>query len=241
MSGAAPHEAGTSAPRLKRLIERAPTRRPSPAAEERCELCGEPVPPEHRHLLDVEQRKLLCACRACSLLFDRREAGGGHFRLIPGRCRRVEDFALSAGLWEELRIPVELAFFIHSTPLGRVAAFYPGPMGPTESLLRMEAWDELVAANPVLRELEPDTEALLVNRARGAESYWLVPVDECYRLAGLFRSRWRGFGGGAELWAAIDEYFAALARRASPVHRDGSRTRTAGGSDGKGDLQRAGR
>jgi len=240
MSGDAPLAAGTSAPRLQRLIERAPARREQPAEEERCELCGEPVSLEHRHLLDVEQQKLLCACRACSILFDRREAGGGHFRLIPERCRRVEDFALSAGLWEELRIPVELAFFVHSTPLARVAAFYPGPMGPTESLLRMEAWGELVAANPVLGDLERDTEALLVNRARGGESYWLVPVDECYRLAGLFRSRWRGFGGGAELWAAIDEFFAALARRAILVHRDGSRTRTTGGSDGKGDLQRTG-
>ena len=33
-------------------------------------------------------------------------------------------------------------------------------------------------------ELEPDVEALLVNRARGAREYWLVPIDECYALVG---------------------------------------------------------
>ena len=39
-------------------------------------------------------------------------------------------------------------------------------MGATESLLGLEAWTALEEANPVLREMAPDTEALLVNRAR---------------------------------------------------------------------------
>ena len=51
----------------------------------------------------------------------------------------------------------------------RVRAFYPGPMGPTESLLGLEAWTALEEANPVLREMAPDTEALLVNRARARQ------------------------------------------------------------------------
>ena len=48
-------------------------------------------------------------------------------------------------------------------------AYYPSPMGPTESLLELDAWAALEAANPVLATLEPDVEALLVNRraARG--------------------------------------------------------------------------
>ena len=50
----------------------------------------------------------------------------------------------------------------------RASRFYPSPMGATESLLGLDAWERLEAANPVLGELEPDVEALLVNRARGA-------------------------------------------------------------------------
>ena len=60
---------------------------------ERCELCSEPIPPEHRHLLDLEKRELCCACRACTLLFDRPAAGGDHYRLIPARRLRLVDFS----------------------------------------------------------------------------------------------------------------------------------------------------
>ena len=39
----------------------------------------------------------------------------------------------------------------------------------------------------MLATLEPDIEALLVNRARGARRHWIVPIDECYALVGLIR------------------------------------------------------
>jgi uncharacterized protein DUF5947 len=184
------------------------------AAAERCDLCGEPIPSEHRHLLDLEKREVSCACRACSLLFDRRAAGGGHYRLIPDRSYRLVDFELDDVAWEELRIPVDMAFFFRGSREGRVMAFYPSPMGPTESLLGLEAWEELESANPVLREMEPDVEALLVNRALGARQYYLVPIDECFRLVGLIRTRWRGFTGGKEVWEEIGRFFGDLERRA---------------------------
>ena len=95
----------------------------------------------------------------------------------------------------------------------RVSAFYPSPAGPTESLLELEAWTELEADNPVLAELEPDVEALLVSRARDMREHWLVPIDDCYELVGLIRSRWRGFGGGEEVWAEIDRFFDDLPTR----------------------------
>jgi hypothetical protein len=181
---------------------------------ERCELCGEPIPPEHRHLLDLRSRELMCACRACKLLFDRGAAGGGHFRLVPDRRLRLADFELDDAAWEELRIPVEMAFFFHRSDAGRVVAFYPSPAGPTESLLELSAWDELEHANPVLGELEPDVEALLVNRTKGARRQWLVPLDECYRLVGLIRTHWRGLSGGSEVWQEIDRFFEELDGRA---------------------------
>jgi hypothetical protein len=88
-----------------------------------------------------------------------------------------------------------------------VVAYYPSPMGPTESLLDLDAWEELEADNPVLATLEPDVEALLVNRARGARDYLLVPIDACYRLVALMRTHWRGLSGGSEVWDEIDRFF----------------------------------
>jgi hypothetical protein len=181
----------------------------------------QPIPPEHRHLIDVESRELLCACRACQILFDRREAGGSHYRLVPERRRRVEDFELDDAAWAELRIPVEMAFFFHSTAAERVAAFYPSPMGATESLLELDTWRQLERANPLLESLEPDVEALLVNRARGAREHFVVPVDDCYRLVGLIRTQWRGLTGGQEVWQEIERFFAELAERAETVSRTG--------------------
>jgi hypothetical protein len=196
-------------------------RREQAQVDERCELCAEPLASEHRHLLDLEDRRLLCACRACTILFDRSGAGGRHYRLVPDRVRVVEDFELDDVAWQAFDIPVDMAFFFWSSTAKRVVAFYPSPLGATESLLELDAWDDLLAANPVLGELEPDVEALLVNRARGKREHWLVPVDRCYELVGLVRTNWRGFGGGDDVWSAIDEFFEELRRRARAVTKDG--------------------
>ena len=156
----------------------------------------------------------MCACRPCSLLFDRGGSGNGRYKLVPERRLRLEDFAMSEQAWEELRIPVDMAFFFDSSAAERVLAYYPGPMGPTESELQLSSWQELEQANPILGELEVDVEALLVNRISGARRHWLVPLDECYRLVGVIRTRWRGLTGGSEVWQEIDRFFEELDRRA---------------------------
>jgi hypothetical protein len=164
-------------------------------------------------VLDVEERNLLCACRPCALLFDRDAAGGGHWKLVPERRLRLDDFLLADELWESLRIPVDMAFFFHNTGAGRVMAYYPSPMGPTESELELDAWADLEALNAVLRTLEPDVEALLVNRARGARRQWLVPIEDCYALVAVIRTRWRGFSGGREVWEELDRFYGELDRK----------------------------
>lgn len=203
--------------RLGALAKRSTLERES--ALERCELCGAPIAPEHRHLLDVSKRELMCTCQACSVLFASDAASAGHYRLVGDRCLRIDDLELDDVAWEELRLPVEMAFFFHNTAAGRVQAFYPSPMGPTESLLGLEAWSALERANPILRTLVPDVEALLVNRVRGARGHWIVPISECYSLVGLIRARWRGFTGGAEVWKEIGRFFEELDRRAKPASR----------------------
>jgi hypothetical protein len=201
--------------RLRRLAQRAADERE--AGQELCELCGETIPAAHRHLLDLHSRELMCVCQACKILFDRREAGEGHYRLVPDRRLRIEDFRLDDASWEDLRIPVDMAFFFQSTRDERVSAFYPSPAGPTESLLQLESWRDIERANPVLATMEPDVEALLVNRARGAREHYIVPIEDPYRLVALIRTRWRGFGGGTEVWEEIERFFAALADRSKPA------------------------
>jgi hypothetical protein len=204
--------------RLRRLAQSASQERE--AALERCELCGEVIPADHRHLLDLQSRELMCACQACKILFDRKEAGVGHYRLVPDRRLRIEGFRLEDEDWAALEIPVDMAFFFHSTRDERVSAFYPSPAGPTESLLRLDAWQDIERANPVLLSLEPDVEALLVNRARGARQHFIVPIEDPYRLVALIRSRWRGLTGGQEVWEGIESFFADLAEGARTVAND---------------------
>jgi len=207
----------TTTTRLGQIAKRSTVARE--AALERCELCGTAIAPSHRHMLDLAKRELMCSCQACSVLFASPAASAGHYRLVPDRRLRVEDLELSDVAWEELRLPVEMAFFFHSSAEDCVQAFYPSPMGPTESLLGLEAWAELEQANPVLETLVPDVEALLVNRVRGARGHWIVPIDECYALVGVIRTRWRGFTGGSEVWEEIGQFFEELDRRAKPASR----------------------
>jgi hypothetical protein len=84
-------------------------------------------------------------------------------------------------------------------------AFYPGPMGATESRLPLEI--------PLLRTLEPDVEALLVDRHLGAREHWIVPIDDCFRLVGLIRTHWQGLTGGRDVWAEVGRFFDGLERR----------------------------
>lgn len=192
-------------------------------ALEQCELCALQIPSEHQHLLDIGSQRLLCVCRACIILFDNKTSGGRRYRRMPDDVREVVDFALDDPLWERLGIPVDITFCFRSTSAERVVAFYPGPAGAAESMLQLSAWSEIEVLNPVLGALEPDVEALLIHRAHGERSYWLVPVDACYRLVGVMRTGWRGLSGGEEVWAALDLFFNDLRRRATLVDRSGMR------------------
>ncbi len=184
-------------------------RGPGPeAAPGICELCAAPLPSGHSHLAEPSRQRLLCVCRSCATLLGNR--ADGKYRLVPEALQKLRDFHLSDAEWDALGIPVGLAFFFHSTAQGRIVAFYPGPAGPTESLLGLGAWADLASRNPVLTEMEPDVEALLVNRMNGARDYYRMPIDRCYALVGVIRSHWRGVSGGGEAWSAIDGFFASL-------------------------------
>ena len=176
-------------------------------AQERCELCGTPVDAAHPHLVDPKSRELRCGCRACAILF----AGEGQRWLrVDPLAEYLPAFRLSDAEWDGLRVPIGLAWFFKSSAAGRVVAFYPGPAGATESLITLDAWDAIVAENPVLSRLQADTEALLANRVGDKREHYRVSIDACYRLVGLLRLHWRGFSGGSEAWKEIGAFFDEL-------------------------------
>jgi hypothetical protein len=183
------------------------------ASEERCDTCGAGLPKDHRHTFDPASRLVRCACGSCEILY------GSAYRPIPQRVRTLRNFVISDGQWDDLMIPISLAFFSFSTPLNKVIAQYPGPAGAAESLLRLNAWEDICAANFELRELQPDVEALLVNRVGASRDYFIVPIDECYKLVGLIRTHWRGLSGGSVVWGEIANFFYGLQRKADQCPR----------------------
>jgi hypothetical protein len=177
-------------------------------------MCGEMVPDEHEHVVNTESRNLMCTCRGCWLLFTSNGAGGGKFRAVPDRYQSLGTLSVAPGRWDELQIPVSVAFFFYNSTLGSVAAFYPSPAGATESLLPLDAWDRLVTDNDLLKTMEADVEALLVRREPVEEAY-IVPIDACYELVGELRRLWKGFDGGTEARTAMDAFFDRLRERAT--------------------------
>ena len=183
------------------------------APGEQCEMCAVPIGPEHSHLADIQGHRLLCACRSCYLLFTDGGASHGHYRAVPERYRSNPDFRLSAAQWDAMGIPVNLAFLFYQSDQARYVAFYPSPGGATESLLDLAAWDEVVAGDPLLQEVVPDVEAVLLRRLDDGFECHLVPIDACYELVGIVRQYWEGFAGGEEVWRRIDDFFAGIRER----------------------------
>jgi hypothetical protein len=199
------------------VLRRLTQSRPQPVAVERCEMCAMPIPDEHSHVVNLDSRGLMCTCRGCYLLFT--DAGAQlRYRAVPERYLSFDAFPFDARAWDELQIPVGLAFLFRNSVQDRTIAFYPSPAGATESELPMEAWARIVEANPALATLRPDVEALLVRRIEGPNgSCHLVPIDACYALVGRLRLLWRGFDGGQQAHEAMDEFFADIAQRSRPA------------------------
>jgi hypothetical protein len=232
------------------------TDRQAELAEEHCEFCATAIPATHGHVADLEQSSLMCACRACYLLFTHpgasslsrsagqeapagRPAAGAHgrYHAVPDRYLRDSSRVMSVAEWDELQIPVGLAFFLYRSQPGELGCFYPSPAGATECALDLPAWQRLAEAHPLLAEAEPDVEAVLICRpgpgAAGAGhtgssgapatmDYFIVPIDACYELAGRMRMLWRGFDGGTEARESIDEFLASVRARARDTARQGA-------------------
>ena len=51
---------------------------------ERCELCSLELGADHSHLIELAQRRLVCTCEACAILFS---GQGVKFKRVPRRVR----------------------------------------------------------------------------------------------------------------------------------------------------------
>jgi hypothetical protein len=207
--------AGTPLASLRRINGSRP---PTVAAGERCEMCAMPIADQHQHVVDVESRSLMCTCRGCYLLFTDQEAAL-RYRAVPDRYLSFPGFAFDRSDWDDLQIPVGLAFVFRNSRQDRVVAFYPSPAGATESELTLGAWAHVVEANPALTTLLPDVEAVLIHSGDHGEDFTahLVPIDACYELVGTMRATWRGFDGGSEARAAMAAFFADVESRSRPA------------------------
>jgi Family of unknown function (DUF5947) len=188
------------------------------SAQERCDLCHTTLPEDHRHMLQLVERRIVCTCEACWALYS----GNPEYRPTGSRTLFLDGFQCDAELWAEFQIPIGLAFLMRSTVTEGIVAFYPSPAGATESELNLEAWAALVARNPALEELDSDAEALVVDRISDPPQYAILPIDACYALVGLVKSRWEGISGGGAIEQAVPEFFTALRARATGATGIGS-------------------
>ena len=178
---------------------------------ERCDFCRARVPDRHAHLVETGTLRLLCACPSC--MRDMADEGLG-YRAVEPRQEALRGFALSDADWAMLQIPIDVAFLFRPEAGAAPLGLFPGPAGATRSQLSADVWCHLAEKYPLLDDLEPSAEALLVNRSNGRRDHYRVSTDHCYALAGLMRAHWRGLAGGEEAWSAIDGYFADLDKTA---------------------------
>ena len=192
-------------------------------AVEHCELCSAGLHHDHPHLVELATRKIVCACDACAMLFDGMEKS--RYKRVSRDSQYLSNFEMSDGQWESLMIPINMAFLFRSSIENRIVALYPSPAGAVESLLPLDAWAEIAESNPVLHNLKPDIEALLVNRVGHAHGtreaeYYIAPIDECYKLVGIIRANWKGLSGGAEVWTEVGQFFRELRSKSEVVRGD---------------------
>jgi len=200
---------------LRGLSQTAPTQPAGTGATvqrfgECCDLCGVDIADDHRHLLQLVERRIVCACEACWAM----RAGEGDYRPTGSRTLWLPDLDLPNELWAEFQIPIGLAFLMKSTVTACVVAMYPSPAGATESELHFESWDRVLARNPVLEGLESDIEGLIVNRLADPPQYAIAPIDRCYGLTGLIKASWEGISGGPRVREAVGEFFERLSAEA---------------------------
>ena len=178
-----------------------------------CDLCGIGIADDHRHLLMLTERRIVCACETCWAM----RSGEGDYRPTGNRTLWLGGLDVPDDLWASFQIPIGLAFFMESTVTACVVAMYPSPAGATESELHFDSWSRMRERNPVLADMEPDIEGLIANRLSDPPMYVIAPIDRCYALTGMIKAHWEGISGGPGVEAAVARFFEQLRSEAVPA------------------------
>jgi len=155
--------------------------------EERCDLCSASLSERHEHLFDARERRVACACRACTMLFP--ETGEAAYRRIVSHASRLPHLRLDAEDFEALGIPVRVAFLYPSRVHDCVFAVYPNGGGAAEATLPRAAWEMLVVQHPTLACIELDVEGLFVNAIGEESDVYRLSVDVGHRIVGTLRAQ----------------------------------------------------
>lgn len=191
-------------------------------------MCAAPLAgEEQRHLLDLIHHTFLSICNGCALAFGPRGANAGTYRLVPTRHLALLDFQGTNELGTGPERWGKVAYLLRSSEAGRILILSLDPAGVRESTFDLECWRTLLKANPLLDSLEPDVEALLINRSAQPPSSYIVPIDTCSRLLGLLSRCQQNQKREQEIWEAIEAFFAEIQAEASPTitihNQDGAR------------------
>ena len=175
-----------------------------PRTAERCELCSLEIASQHPHLIEPVARKLVCSCDACALLFSGR--AGSRYKRVPRQVRLLANFQMSDAQWDSLMIPINMAFFFHSSPDDASGGHVSQPGGRDRIVavagsLERDRSRKIRSWKKWSRTSKRYWSIASVTRAGFTQAeYYLLPIDQCYKLVGLIRSQWRGFSGGMEVW-----------------------------------------
>ena len=191
---------------LRRLQMREMPDGPQPI-EADCDLCGTSMPEDHRHLLELEERRIVCVCESCWAL----RSGEAQY-CPPARgssCSTTSTCPTSCGRGCASRSAWPSSF-ARTTASWRSTRAPPARPSPSSEL---EAWDELVGRNGVVGDIERDSEALVVDKLNDGIQAAIVPTDEAYRMVGLVKANWQGISGGQGVPAAVAGFFDELRAR----------------------------
>jgi hypothetical protein len=177
--------------------------------DEFCDLCSTSIPDDHRHMLNIEERRIVCTCESCWAL----RSGDAEYRPVGSRTVWLPELNMPDEVWAGFQIPIGLAFFMYSTTSECVVAMYPSPAGATESELHFDTWNKVIELNPGLN-LDADIEGLIANRMVEPHVYAIAPIDRCYELTGAIKASWDGISGGTGVDEAVARFFAQLEKKA---------------------------
>ena len=121
----------------------------------------------------------------------------------PPRVRFFRSFRMTDAQWDALMIPIGIAFFSRSSRSNRVWLSIRARRGRWNRCLSLETWDEIEQRKSDIAHDGSDVEGLLVYRVGTAREYYIIPIDECFKLIGIIRLKWKGFSGGMEVWQEI--------------------------------------